>query len=226
MKRPNNTVTATFSLAFSGGFCDAVTFVVITGMFSAHVTGNFIEFAKDLVIGADFDHYAKLVVFPVFIVAVMTGGRMLRVLANPLVVLLTEGGLLLLCGSFDLVNNIFGGGMYQTDYWLALGVVFAMGLQNAFGKVFGGSLHGSTTVMTGNVTQFSLELADFLFERSIDKAVVQRLGQSAVSVVGFLAGALFGTLGAKVSGIAAVCFPALIVILLGRINGRIETREK
>ncbi|WP_431210426.1 DUF1275 family protein [Puia sp. P3] len=53
-------------LVLSAGFCDAITFTKADELFSAHVTGNFILFAYDLVNEADYVTWVRLLTFPVF----------------------------------------------------------------------------------------------------------------------------------------------------------------
>ena len=43
-------------------------------------------------------------------------------------------------------------------YLVVLITVFGMGLQSAFGKLFATETYGSTTMITGNVTQAAIEL--------------------------------------------------------------------
>ncbi len=57
-------------LTLLAGYCDTVTFVQMHGVFSAHVTGNFVLFAAALGRGLEPQDYLKLWTFPVFIVAV------------------------------------------------------------------------------------------------------------------------------------------------------------
>ena len=88
----------TLLLAFVAGFCDALTFVTADKLFSAHVTGNLIVFAYDLVKHADTHAWQKLLTFPVFIIAVMAGGRIGRRSANMYTLPAIEGALLLVSG--------------------------------------------------------------------------------------------------------------------------------
>src|ERR1700723_2599095 len=63
--------TRTLLLTLVASFCDASTFVGAGRLFSAHVTGNFIVLAYDLVHGADRHEWSKLLAFPMFFSAVM-----------------------------------------------------------------------------------------------------------------------------------------------------------
>jgi uncharacterized membrane protein YoaK (UPF0700 family) len=73
MEQEKSLVTITLLLSFVAGFCDTVTFVAAGELFSAHVTGNFIVFAYDVIRHADVTGWQKLITFPVFIISVMTG---------------------------------------------------------------------------------------------------------------------------------------------------------
>ena len=123
------------------------------GFLSAHVTGNFVLFAAALGRGLEPQDYLKLWTFPVFIVAVAaatiayvrgTGaarkGRaasgLSRVLGLMAVLLAATAGLAFAPHSDAL------------DIAIVLGVVVAMGLQNALHHFIPGAM---TTVMTGTV---------------------------------------------------------------------------
>ncbi|AYL97951.1 YoaK family protein [Mucilaginibacter celer] len=221
MSQVFNTNYGSLCLSFAGGFCDAVTFVMVTEMFSVHVTGNFIEFSGSLILGADNEAWSKLLVFPVFVIAVMIGGAMLAVGTKPFKVLITEAVILAFCALLSFLGWFYH---YQTprqNYLLALCIVFAMGLQNAFGKVFSKNLYGATTVMTGNVAQLSLDLVHCLFLKPGDSEHLKSLKQNLITVSGFLSGALAGTLGAKIFGIGAVVVPSVMLFgfsLTGMVN--------
>jgi uncharacterized membrane protein YoaK (UPF0700 family) len=214
MKPSTDAIYTSVLLSFAGGFCDAVTFVVVAGMFSAHVTGNFIEFSRDLVFGARLENWLKLLVFPVFILAVMTGGIMLYRLVKPSTVLYAEGTILIICGLLGMLNVIHFKDNRAFNYILALGIVFAMGLQNAFGKIYAKNLKSSTTVMAGNMTQFSLDMASSIIPGNSRRREFENLKFNLWVILAFLAGALAGSTGAKILGIAAVILPAAGVLHL------------
>lgn len=213
--RLNQKITyASICLSFAAGFSDAVTFVVVMETFSAHVTGNFIEFSRDLIFGTHLSGWLKLVVFPVFVVAVMTGGLMLSRYFKASSVLYMEGTVLIVCGLLGMLNVLHFANNSFFNYLLALLIVFAMGLQNAFGKCYSKYLQSSTTVMTGNVTQFSLDLASRLSTKYPSDRLLESLKFNSCVITGFLAGALLGTAGAKTIGITAVILPAIGVLYL------------
>src|ERR1700761_4095051 len=96
-------------LALAAGFCDAITFIT-SDEFSAHVTGNFILFAYDIIKGADSHSWIKLMSLPVFIIAVITGGWLIDKTSNMRSILLLEGSLLVATGLVALAlkfENIY-----------------------------------------------------------------------------------------------------------------------
>ena len=67
--------TTSLLLTAVASFTDSATFVGADKLFSAHVTGNFIVLAYDIIHGADANEWSKLLAFPVFFAAVMVAGR-------------------------------------------------------------------------------------------------------------------------------------------------------
>ena len=56
-------------LSFNGGFVDTAGFLGLQGLFTAHVTGNFVTLAATLVLGSH-GIIAKLIALPEFVVIV------------------------------------------------------------------------------------------------------------------------------------------------------------
>lgn len=197
----------TLLLALVAGFCDTATFVSAGGTFSAHVTGNFIVFAAQAVLGADHSSWTKLLTFTVFMLAVMGGGAMLARQIDRHRLLLAEGLLLLAAG----IVPIFASGQLVTTI-IVMVTVIAMGFQNTYGKVFPKETFGPTTMMTGNVTQLALDIRAALTGKEDAPAAVQSLKKLIVLIGGFLLGCLFGGLLSKYFGLASLLLPAIIVI--------------
>lgn len=200
----------TLVLALVAGYCDTITFVAAKNIFSAHVTGNFIVFAYQLVTGADMDAWIKLITFPVFIAAVMAGGWLSKKTGQSKL-LLTEALLLMAAGmvAFTLhLKNQDSAVMYT----VVLIIVFAMGLQNAFGKLYSKATHGPTTMMTGNVTQASLDLRGILVNSNKAEAIASFKKQS-VTIFGFLSGCFAGGFLGREFGLASV-LPAGICMVI------------
>jgi uncharacterized membrane protein YoaK (UPF0700 family) len=93
----------------------------------------------------------------------------------------------------------------------AMLVVFAMGLQNAFGRLFTKENYDPTTVMTGNVTQATLDVVAWL--RAPDHTAEQAaaLRKQLLVIGAFLLGCLAGAIAAKLAGAGL----ALLALALG-----------
>jgi uncharacterized membrane protein YoaK (UPF0700 family) len=195
-----------FSLLLSAtaGFCDTATFIAGNGTFSAHVTGNFIIFAAEAVLNDDRHAWIKLITFPTFIIAVIIGGWLAAKTRKRYALLLTEGVLLLFAGA---IAFWLGTGQSRR-YVVVMITVLAMGLQNAFGKLFPKETHGPTTMMTGNVTQVSLDLGNLLWKGfNADPLPLESIKKQLFLLGGFLAGCFLGGLLAKCIGLQAIILP-------------------
>ncbi|TDN36768.1 DUF1275 domain-containing protein [Hymenobacter sp. UV11] len=192
-------------LTLVAGFCDTVTFVAADSLFSAHVTGNFIVFAYDVLHHVDSHAWTKLVSFPVFVAAVAAGRWVGGRAQNRYAVLLWEGGLLLAAGLLALAGP---GALRQVAAML---VVFAMGLQNAFGRLYAKETYGPTTVMTGNVTQATLDALGLMAHPSPEPAAALR--KQGLVIGAFLTGCLLGAVAARWGGLAVVGLPGLLLPL-------------
>jgi uncharacterized membrane protein YoaK (UPF0700 family) len=145
-------------LTFVAGYCDTATFVAANEVFSAHVTGNFIVLAYDLVNRSDGATWTKLLTFPVFVAAVIAGGWLAGKSAREYLLPLVEGGLLLLSGGLAFLLLRRDPSDLAPLHLVTMLIVFAMGLQNAFSRLYSKQTFGPTTVMTGTVTQAALDL--------------------------------------------------------------------
>jgi uncharacterized membrane protein YoaK (UPF0700 family) len=202
----------TLMLAAVAGYCDTVTFVSAGSIFSAHVTGNFIVFAYQIIKGSDTQAWIKLLTFPVFIISVIIGGLIAAKSVNRHKILLVEGIVLLLSG---IISEVFihEPGLIWETYVVVMMVVFAMGLQNAFGKLYAKETLGPTTMMTGNVTQASLDLGNSIGSKFKDIISIESLKKQSLTIGGFLFGCLAGALMAKNFGLSVIVLPGAGMII-------------
>ncbi len=205
-------------LAIIAGFCDTLTFVTVNE-FSAHVTGNFIVFAYDIIKGGDSRSWIKLITFPVFIAAIITGGWVIGKALNKYTILLLEGIVLAVAGLLALVLK----SQHVSSIWLTYGItmpiVFAMGLQNAFGRLFSKETYGPTTVMTGNVTQAALDFLAILKTGFGDSLRNESLKHQAIIIGGFLSGCILGAISGKTAGLSMVILPGIALIIYPKKMG-------
>lgn len=211
MENKKNIAYISISLAFAAGVCDAATFTAAEELFSAHVTGNFIIFAYDLIRGAQLNSWLKLLSFPVFTLAVVTSGWFAPKLKSGYTLLLIEGMILIVAGAVDIVFGRHG------SLWAAVMpyvVVFAMGIQNAFGRLYTTAAYAPTTMMTGNVTQLTLDIAKVLVPGVWSSDRRPAFAKQLIVIGGFLAGCIAGAFLASNFGLWIVALPGLLLLIL------------
>ncbi|WP_374351386.1 YoaK family protein [Chitinimonas sp.] len=202
------------AMAFAAGYVDTLGFIALFGLFTAHVTGNFVLIGSEL---ARPSHgvLIKLLAFPAFILAVAATRLLVLALerrqrAAKAPVLLAQAALLV---GFMLL------GMAGTDHLspqaplaIAAGIVgaMAMGVQNAASRlVF--TQHSPTTVMTGNVTQIVIDLVDIV-RGGAPESVTQRARKFIWPVLAFGFGALFGAQAYVYLGFLALLLPIGVLL--------------
>ena len=198
-------------LTFLAGYCDTATFVHMKGVFSAHVTGNFIVFAAAMTRGIRPEDYLKLATFPVFILAVLLGtliytqagrkedrqtdlrglGRIL--LAMACLIWVGVGLALMRSEPFDILVTIL--------------VVLAMGMQNVLHHFIPGSM---TTVMTGTVMNTVARMTRRVLRKDTSAAVSQGTS-TAWLILMFAAGCFIAAFATLWFGYLSLLIPALIV---------------
>ncbi|HEX2891779.1 YoaK family protein [Vineibacter terrae] len=214
-------------LAFVAGYVDVVGFVALSGLFTAHVTGNFVLIGAEIAALSTQGVVGKLLALPVFVVVV--AATRLAVLhlehrgRGPLRPLL--GAELLLLGLF-LAAGLAARPIVSADSPPAmlaglLGVA-AMAIQNAKARLILAN-HAPTTIMTGNTTQVVIDLVDLLRPGTIDREASRtRLVRMAPALLIFAAGALLGALGFAAASFWCLLAPmaALGVLVLGTPDAR------
>lgn len=214
MEDKQNIWSVTLILTAIAGYCDSITFVAADKLFSAHVTGNFIVFAYQLIKGADGDAWIKLLTFPVFIAAVMAGGWIAGRFVTRHFLLFCEGIILIAGGiAAYALGYIQDGIITWPMYLITMLVVIAMGLQNAYGKLFPKETFGPTTMMTGNVTQLSLDLKDLIVSKFKDVAHWQGFINGLITTGGFLIGCFLGAYVGKLFGLVGIILPGIAMVV-------------
>lgn len=152
-------------LSFNGGYVDTAGFLTLHGLFTSHVTGNFVTFGAALAYGTS-GVLAKMLALPVFCLVVLLvrllGGELPKLgVARFRTLLLLKVVLLALGATLAILWGPFADG----DAWRAIltGMVLvaAMAIQNAVQRVHL-SKAPPTTIMTGNSTQMMLDVADLI----------------------------------------------------------------
>jgi uncharacterized membrane protein YoaK (UPF0700 family) len=184
--------TVPLLLSLNAGYVDTAGFLVLQGLFTAHVTGNFVTLGAALALGTS-GVIAKLLALPVFC-AVAIAARLLGTLlsnrAAPVFEILIGIKLLLLIAGAVLAISF--GPFHNGDGWQAIvtGMVLvaAMAIQNAVHRVHLGSAPPST-LMTGTTTQVMLDLADRIYPRKgAENLSGARLVQMSTNILVFAIG--------------------------------------
>jgi len=200
-------------LAAVGGYVDTIGFVALFGLFTAHVTGNFVLIGAEL---ARPGHgvLLKLLAFPAFILAV-AASRLIALWCErhdrPAVrVILGLQALLLLA---FMLAGFYGHPMRGSEHPLAIAAgllgAAAMGLQNGAGRLLLSKLTPHT-VMTGNVTQLVLDVTDLLLGHG-GADVRARVHKMLWPILAFGTGAILGALAFVHLGWVAL-LPALLAV--------------
>jgi uncharacterized membrane protein YoaK (UPF0700 family) len=179
-------------LSVTGGYVDTAGFLALQGLFTAHVTGNFVTLGATLVLGTT-GALAKLMALPTFCVVVVLArlaGSALRARGRPPLVPLLSVNLGLLSLAFALAVGL--GPFSNGDSWQAaatgMTLVSAMAIQNAVHRVHLAAAP-PTTIMTGTTTQLMIDIADVLRgEVQGREATMKRLKSLATSVGAFAVG--------------------------------------
>jgi uncharacterized membrane protein YoaK (UPF0700 family) len=203
-------------LAFVAGWADTVGFVALFGLFTAHVTGNFVLIGSELA-RASGSVLLKLLAFPAFIVAVAaTRVVVLRLEARrrPVLPVLLALECLLLVAFMAAGRAAAPILDAAAPLAMAAGLLgaAAMGVQNAAGRLVLTSLV-PTTVMTGNVTQLVIDAVD-LARGAGDAAVRARARRFVAPIVAFAIGAIGGAFAYVHAGFASLLAPLAVLATL------------
>ena len=185
-------------LSLNAGYVDTAGFVALQGLFTAHVTGNFVTLGAALVQGSS-GVLAKLLALPVFCGVVVLArlatvpraakpGAPVRAMMAAKLVLLTLGAVLAIrYGPFER-----GDGAAAVATGMTL--VAAMAVQNALSRMHLAT-SPPTTLMTGSTTQLMIDVADLLRgggDTAAATAARSRLRRIGSVVATFAAGCVAG----------------------------------
>jgi uncharacterized membrane protein YoaK (UPF0700 family) len=152
-------------LSFNGGFVDTAGFLALHGLFTAHVTGNFVTLGAALVFGTQ-GIISKVIALPEF-VAVLALTRLAETALTtrqlPAFRILLAVKVILLLAFFLLAVTLgpFADGDAPAALLTGFAGIAAMAIQNGVQRVHLGNLP-PTTLMTGSTTQATLDAVDLL----------------------------------------------------------------
>jgi uncharacterized membrane protein YoaK (UPF0700 family) len=180
-------------LSLNAGFVDTAGFLALQGLFTAHVTGNFVTLGASLVLGTS-GAIAKLLALPVFCAVVIAARLFGTWLSNRSVhlafeILLGVKVLLLIIGAVLAIHfGPFHDGDSRQAILTGMVLVAAMAIQNAVHRVHLSS-DPPSTLMTGTTTQVMLDLADRIYPRAGTAGQAgSRLVRMSINIVAFAIG--------------------------------------
>jgi uncharacterized membrane protein YoaK (UPF0700 family) len=199
-------------LSLNGGYVDTLGFLSLQGLFTAHVTGNFVTLAAALVLGAS-GVLSKLLALPVFcfvVVLVRLASRSLPERGRLRVLIGVKIVLLLAAAAFA----VLWGPYRKSDAWqavlLGMTLVSAMAIQNAAHRL-NLSSEPPTTLMTGNTTQVMIDLVDRMTGRA-DAAASARFWRMAAGVGAFATGCALAAAGFAFLHMYGFLVPPLVAL--------------
>lgn len=223
---------AGFLLSWVAGFVDTSAFIILFGIFTAHVTGNIALAGSSFVSSDQETTITRLLMLPTFMLTVALTSLLARYARRKqwpvFAVLLTAEAIAL--GVFLLVGTSLSPALLldvQEEYILPIGMsgVVAMAVQNALMKESHGVFKSyiPTTVMTGNTTQLTIDLVQFFSgkfgsgEAAKQEAeeALERMSRFIPVIAGFALGGLAAALFILVSeSWWSLIFPLMVITVL------------
>lgn len=207
-----------FLLSFNGGYVDTTGFLALGGLFTAHVTGNFVTLGATVAMGTG-GTLAKLLALPMFCVIVLltrVGSTLLKnnglAVLRPL--LLTKLVLLFFVAVLAVSYGPFRDANSGASLATGMTMIAAMAIQNALHRVHL-TKSPPSTLMTGTTTQIMLDLADLISRRPVEDvtAAKMRLKRMIFSVIAFASGCALAAGAFVLSPVWCFAVPVLVSAL-------------
>jgi uncharacterized membrane protein YoaK (UPF0700 family) len=202
-------------LALLAGVTDVTGWVLLGGLFTAHVTGNIVLVVADLVAGTA-PRPAAVLALPLFVVVTVVATAVARRLAvrcaGPRRVLLAAQALLLvLAAALSFTGHASTDPQGALALAIGLCAVAAMATQNAYLHL-ASARAPSTAVMTGNLVAATIAAVDLLVSRGRSTTALARWNESWPLLAGFVSGCLIGAGASALVGDHAAVVPALLAV--------------
>ncbi len=223
---------ARFLLSWVAGFVDTAAFIILFGIFTAHVTGNIALAGSAFASSDPQTTVLRLLMLPTFMLSVVGTSLLARFSRKQgwavLPVLLSAEAIAL--GIFMVVGLQFSATLIidvqdELIFPIAVAGVIAMGIQNALMKEAAASFTGyfPTTVMTGNFTQFTIDIVQY-FSAKLSKSsettkaeaaeAVVKIKRTAPLLIGFFLGGTGAAYFVPSAEFWCLSMPLLIVTIL------------
>jgi uncharacterized membrane protein YoaK (UPF0700 family) len=207
----------TAALSFTAGFVDTCGFIALSGLFAAHITGNFVVLGATLT-GDAVGAASKILALPVFLLTICLATVLVRRAQDagrPVLGRIYFAEAILL-GVFLLIGWVKApfdnpDGLYAILAGIA--AVAAMGLQNA-AAFLGEPAPIYTTAMTRNAAQAVIDAVDLLRRPDASEDAAERFGPLILALACFVAGALIGAAGFLLADYACLAVPIATILLI------------
>jgi len=203
-------------MGFLAGYVDTLGFIALFGLFTAHVTGNFVLIAVAMADPAQTPSLLKLLAFPAFILGV-AAARLLVANCERRGASAVKPSYLL---QLVLLIGFMACGMLAEPVGRSVGALAmaagllgaaAMGAHSAASKLLLTHL-APTSMMTGNVTQLVIDATDWL-RGAADGATKARCGKFFWPVIAFALGCAAAAFAFRAFGFIALVVPVAILCL-------------
>ena len=209
-------------LGFNAGYVDTAGFLALHGLFTAHVTGNFVTLGASLVHGTA-GALSKLAALPVFCLLVLLSrmvSRRMPAQSAMKTLLHLKTALLLIAGAIMIVAGPFADSDALPAFAAGILLVSAMAVQNAVQRMHL-SAAPPTTLMTGTTTQVMIDLSDLWsgVAGEARTAALARLRKMIPAILTFAAGCALAALAYVAAGMWCFAIPPIVAVLIVLVNG-------
>lgn len=209
-------------LGFNAGYVDTAGFLALHGLFTAHVTGNFVTLGASLVYGTA-GALSKLTALPVFCLLVLLSrmiSRRMSAQSSMKTLLHIKTILLLIGGAIMIAAGPFADSDALPAFLAGILLVAAMAVQNAVQRMHLSSAP-PTTLMTGTTTQVMIDLSDLWHgvEGEARASALARLRKMIPAILTFAAGCALAALAYVAAGMWCFVIPPIVAILIAIVNG-------
>jgi len=212
-------------LSAVAGYVDAAGFLALFGLFTAHVTGDLVAAGAVLAERVTIGMGIRLLMIPVFMFSVAVASLFARAIRRrgqnpltPLLALMTVA-LAAFCATGVTLRSMARGPDAWGVAFIGGTAVIAMAIQNTLMR---DALSGlsPTTIMTGNLTQCTIDLVEIILPstqgnreelRRVRAEASNRLVRYGVPLIGFMIGALLGACLTAVYGLLSTALPTIVV---------------
>ena len=202
-------------LALLAGVTDVTSWILLGGLFTAHITGNLVVLGANLVSGTP-PRLAAVLALPVFVVTVIVATLVSRHFADQraragTVLLGAQAVFLIAAAVLSFTTTASAAPDAPLSVVIGLSAVTAMATQNAYLHLVPATAP-STAVMTGNLVTAVVAAVDLVSTRGDSATARAHWLSSWPLLTGFVVGCLIGAAASTVFGDHAAVVPATIAV--------------